>query len=283
MNELNAQAHARLNDATASLASRVRLTMDGMTMKRWGEFAQQWRNGYKKFTKQLASDASVPWKSVDEHHFESLKQLLEEWKLGDLWDEEQLRAISLIWHRLDPWADSALGVSMLNRLFCKFNFLSTSREPPDIISFADIADTCTLSNGNLSLLGDLRTHSGIPFTHLFSAELFGTYKPSPRVYLGAAEKLQLPPDYCVMVAAHLNDLQAAKQNGLKTVYVERPGEEDWGQEEVEKARQEGWVDLWISAGDGSQGFIMVAEKLGIELNAADQARRLSTSAPAGGA
>jgi len=103
------------------------------------------------------------------------------------------------------------------------------------------------------------------------------------VYLGAAGKLQLPPDECVMVAAHLNDLQAAKQNGLKTVYVERPGEEEWGQDEVEKARQEGWVDLWISAGNGSQGFITVAEKLGIELNAADQARRLSTSAPAGGA
>jgi 2-haloacid dehalogenase len=235
--------------------------MDDMTMERWGEFAQQWRNGYKKFTRQLASDPSVPWKSVDEHHLESLKQLVEDWQLSGLWDEEQLRAISLIWHRLDPWADSALGVSMLNRLFY----------------------TCTLSNGNLSLLGDLRTHSAIPFTHLFSAELFGTYKPSPRVYLGAAEKLQLPPEECVMVAAHLNDLQAAKQNGLKTVYVERPGEEDWGQDEVEKARQEGWVDLWISAGNGSQGFITVAEKLGIELNAADQARRLSTSAPAGGA
>lgn len=118
--ELNAQAHARLNDATASLASRVRLTMDGMTVERWGEFAQQWRNGYKKFTRQLASDASMPWKSVDEHHLESLKQLLDEWHLGGLWDEGQLRAISLIWHRLDPWVDSALGVSMLNRLFCKF-------------------------------------------------------------------------------------------------------------------------------------------------------------------
>lgn len=150
-------------------------------------------------------------------------------------------------------------------------------------SYADIPDTCTLSNGNLSLLGDLRTHSGIPFTHLFSAELFGTYKPSPLVYLGAAEKLQLSPDECVMVAAHLNDLQAAKRNGLKTVYVERPGEEDWGRDEVEKARQEGWVDLWIRVGDGSQGFITVAEKLGVELSPADQARRLSTSAPAGGA
>lgn len=85
-----------------------------------------------------------------------------------------------------------------------------------------------------------------------------------------------------MVAAHLNDLRAAKDNGLKTIYVERPDEEDWDQAQVEKARLEGWVDLWISSGSGSKGFITVAEKLGIELNAADQSRRLSTSAPVGG-
>ena len=127
-----------------------------------------------------------------------------------------------------------------------------------------------MSNGNLSLLGDLRTHSTIPFTHLFSAELFGTYKPSPRVYLGAAEKLQLPPDQCAMEAAQV-------------IYVERPEEEEWDEETVEKARQDGWVDLWISAGNGNQGFITVAEKLGIEMNPVDQSRRLSTSAPVGGA
>lgn len=140
-----------------------------------------------------------------------------------------------------------------------------------------------MSNGNLSLLGDLRTYSAIPFTHIFSAELFGTYKPSPRVYLGAVEKLQLPPDQCAMVAAHLNDLRAAKDSGLKTIYVERPDEEDWSKDQVEEARQEGWVDLWIGSGNGNKGFVTVAERLGIELNAADQSRRLSTSAPVGGA
>lgn len=144
-------------------------------------------------------------------------------------------------------------------------------------------DTCTLSNGNLSLLTDLRAHSKIPFTHIFSAELFGTYKPSPKVYLGAAEKLQLPPDQCAMVAAHLNDLKAAKDNGLQTIYVERPGEEAWSKEQVERAMHEGWVDMWISQGHGNMGFITVAEKLGIEQDGADNALRLSASAPVGGA
>lgn len=118
--ELEAQAHAALNSATASLASRVRLTASDMTSQHWNEFAQQWRNGYKEFTRKLASDPSVPWKSVDEHHLESLKELVSQWQIEGLWDDEQLRAISLIWHRLEPWADSAMGVSMLNRLFCMF-------------------------------------------------------------------------------------------------------------------------------------------------------------------
>lgn len=84
-----------------------------------------------------------------------------------------------------------------------------------------------------------------------------------------------------MVAAHLNDLKAAKENGLQTIYVERPYEEDWDEDEVEKARQGGWVDLWVSSKDGSKGFITVAEKLGIDVTDASQARRLSTSAPTG--
>ncbi|KAH7081784.1 HAD-like domain-containing protein [Paraphoma chrysanthemicola] len=257
VNELHAQSHAALNAATASLASTVRLKASNMSLEHWSSFAQQWRDSYKLFTKRLAQDPTTPWVSVDEHHLRSLRELMAEWQIEGLWDDEQVRSISLIWHRLEPWADSAMGVALLNRLFY----------------------TCTLSNGNLSLLGDLRTFSGIPFTHLFSAELFGTYKPSPKVYLGAAEKLSLPPQECVMVAAHLNDLQAAKQNGLQTIYVERPGEEDWSADEVEKARQSSFVDLWIGAKEGSKGFITVAERLGIDVTDASQTRRLSSSAP----
>lgn len=124
--ELEAQAHAALNSATASLASRVRLTASDMTTQHWGEFAQQWRNGYKKFTRELAANASVPWKSVDEHHLESLKELVVQWQIDGLWDDEQLRALSLVWHRLDPWSDSAMGVTMLNKLFCEMNVLAIS-------------------------------------------------------------------------------------------------------------------------------------------------------------
>jgi 2-haloacid dehalogenase len=102
------------------------------------------------------------------------------------------------------------------------------------------------------------------FTHIFSAEMFGSYKPSPKVYLGATEKLNLAPHECAMVAAHLNDLKAAKSNGLQTIYVERALEEDWGVEEVEQAKKDGWVDIWVPY--GQEGFVTVAKELGVEVD-----------------
>lgn len=116
--ELHTQSHASLNSATASLASSIRLRASDMTIEHWGRFAQQWRDSYKSFTRQLAADPSIPWVSVDEHHLRSLKQLMAEWKIDGLWNDEQLRKISLVWHRLEPWSDSAMGVALLNRRFC---------------------------------------------------------------------------------------------------------------------------------------------------------------------
>jgi 2-haloacid dehalogenase len=223
-----------------------------MSDSHWGMFAQEWRNSYKTFTKRYAADPTLPWVSVDAHHLSSLKELVTAWELDGLWDDEELRALSLVWHQLVPWEDSVVGVEMLNKGFA----------------------TAMLSNGNLSLLTDLRAYSGIPFTHVFSAEMFGTYKPSPKVYLGAAEKLGLAPNECMMVAAHLADLKAAKENGLRTVYVERAGEEDWSEDEVDEAKKAGWVDLWVGMEEGSKGFVSVAEKLGVDVEEGTEAKRV---------
>ena len=105
-----------------------------MTDEHWGKFAQQWRNSYKIFTKQLAADPSIPWKSVDDHHLSALKQLITEWELDGLWNDEEILALNLVWHQLVPWEDSAAGVELLNKRFA----------------------TAMLSNGNVSLLTDLR-------------------------------------------------------------------------------------------------------------------------------
>lgn len=126
--------------------------------------------------------------------------------------------------------------------------------------------TSTLSNGNRSLLADLDQHGQLHFARILSAEDFGAYKPDPQVYLGAAEKLGVAPGETATVAAHLNDLEAARDVGLRTVYVKWKGEEDWDTEDDRYQRAKGWVDLWVGLQcqdrKGEGGFVEVARQLG---------------------
>ena len=208
-----------------------------MTVDDWGSVAQKWREKYYEFC--LRHDPTSDFVSIDEHHYQSFLDLVYELGLTGLWDDFQIREISLVWHYLRAWPDVAAGIGKLNLRYL----------------------TSSLSNGNLSLLSDLAKTAPLPFQRITSAEEFRAYKPSPLVYRGGAEKLELEPGECAMVAAHLSDLQAAKACGFKAFYVERPGEEMWDTEKVGQARQEGWVDEWISA--DQDGFLALARALGI--------------------
>jgi len=225
----------------------VRQRAAQMTVQDWGAVAADWRATYYAFTKRLSSDPSAPYKTVDQHHHDSLRDLLLERKLlladdspGSLFDEAQISTLALVWHFLDPWSDTSRGLRLLNTKF----------------------STATLSNGNVSLLTDMVKHADMPFTHIISSEMFKSYKPSPKVYLGAVERLGLQPEECVMVAAHLSDLKHAKSNGLRTVYVERSQEES-----NPELKDEGFVDVWVSMGE--DGFVTAAEKLGVKINSSD--------------
>ena len=117
----------------------------------------------------------------------------------------------------------------------------------------------TLSNGNQSLLNDLAAHGNLGYTHIISAEDFKAYKPHPSVYQGGCAKLGLKPEECGLVAAHLNDLEAARGQGMKTIYIERKMEEGWDAAKVEEAKK--WVDMWIKEDEG--GFEELANRLGM--------------------
>ena len=64
-----------------------------------------------------------------------------------------------------------------------------------------------------------------------------------------------------MVAAHLVDLQAARNCGFKTIYVERRQEEDWNRKEKEYTDARMWVDMCVTQDE--DGFEEVARKFGI--------------------
>lgn len=202
----------------------------------------------------MAKDPGIAYKTVDQHHLDSLRELLLRHELvlprpegdktpvdqihdGSLWDEANIVNLSLKWHHLSPWADSSQGIRELNKKF----------------------KTYTLSNGNMALLNDLVHNAELPFTGVYSAEMFKTYKPNAAVYLGAAKTAGVRPEECMMVAAHLDDLKFAKQNGLRTMYVERPQEE----RHPSLRAEEGLVDVWVKMDE--DGFVAGAEKLGIDV------------------
>lgn len=170
----------------------------------WNEFADRWRNGYGPAMNRVRN-GEIPWTTIDTLHRMILDQLVEEFGLQGM-TEEELDHFNRAWHRLTPWPDAVPG---LNRLKTRYTI-------------------APMSNGNVALLLNMAKHSGIPWDTILSAELSRHYKPDPEAYLKASELLALPPARIMMVAAHPGDLRAAAALGFKTGYVYRALE--WGEE-----------------------------------------------------
>ena len=164
----------------------------------WGTFADRWRAGYGPSMEKVRK-GELPWTKLDVLHRMILDQLLAEFKITGLTEEEKEHWTN-VWHRLTPWPDSVEGLTRLKK-----NFI-----------------IATLSNGNVSLLVEMAKYAGLPWDTVFSAELFHHYKPDREVYLGAVELLSCKPAEVMMVAAHPLDLKAAQSCGLKAGYVPRP-------------------------------------------------------------
>lgn len=179
------------------------------------------------------------WRDIDMHHHLSLIDLLKDWKLEGLYTKDEVEELSLIWHYLDPWSDSSAGIHQLNKQFI----------------------TSTLSNGNPSLLKDLNKHGNLGFKQLQSSADFKAYKPHPSVYKGAAEAIGLEPAEVAMVAAHLDDLKAARSCGFRTIYVERKQEENWKPDQEDYKDTKNLVDMWVT--EQEDGFLEVARRFGL--------------------
>jgi 2-haloacid dehalogenase len=163
----------------------------------WDAFADAWRGGYKPAMHRVRS-GELPWQSIDALHRMILDGLLRDFSLR--FSQAETRDLNQAWHRLRPWPDSVKGLTRLKRRF--------------VIG--------TLSNGNVALLVNMAKNGGLPWDCVLSAELFNHYKPDPEVYLGAAALLGLRPREVMLVAAHKDDLAAARRCGLSTAFVRRP-------------------------------------------------------------
>lgn len=168
-------------------------------------FALAWRAGYQPAMRAVMDRLAAGeggFTLIDELHLHILDEVLRDFSLEDKLDRDDRRELNLAWHRLPAWPDAVEGLTRLKRRFT----------------------ICTLSNGNIGLLTEMAKRAGLPWDCILSAEVFKAYKPDPRVYLGAAGVFAAPPGQVMLVAAHQDDLAAARACGLRTAYIERPHE-----------------------------------------------------------
>jgi 2-haloacid dehalogenase len=166
----------------------------------WLAFADAWRGEYQPAMEEVRSGRQ-PFAKLDVLHRRNLVRLLPRFGLENLSDEV-LDDMTLIWHRLDAWADVPAAMARLKTKFW----------------------LAPCSNGNISLMVDLARRNKLPWDAILGSEIAGDFKPQPRVYLAACAAFDLAPAQCMMVAAHSNDLAAAAKLGLRTAHTARVNE-----------------------------------------------------------
>jgi 2-haloacid dehalogenase len=167
----------------------------------WAAFADAWRGEYVPSMDRVRR-GERPWAPLDELHRESFDVLAQRFGFdGALSDADRAWCVDR-WHRLRPWPDTVAGLTRLRARY--------------ILG--------TLSNGNVRLLLDLARSAPLPMDTIFSAEHFRHYKRDPEVYRGAVAMLATTPDRVMLVAAHNDDLLAARAEGMRTAFIARPTE-----------------------------------------------------------
>ena len=66
--------------------------------------------------------------------------------------------------------------------------------------------------------------AGIPWDFIFSSDMHRAYKRNPAVYKNAIRLLGMAPDEIMKSAAHYEDLKAARNEVMRTAYINRPTE-----------------------------------------------------------
>ncbi len=167
----------------------------------WKGLIEEWRAHYKPAIEPVREGVR-PWVDFDQTHREELDKIVGSYGAQALSGEDR-DELTRGWRYLHAWPDV---VPALHRL--KKHFILGP-----------------LSNGTTRQLIETARWTALPWDVVFGADIFRTYKPDPKMYLGAAGLLGLEPGNILMVAAHSQDLQAAQKNGLQTCFVHRRTED----------------------------------------------------------
>ena len=194
--------------------------------------ADAWRRRYQPAMEECRSGRR-PFTRLDVLHRENLEAVLADHGVdpGGV-DAGELDDLNRAWHRLDPWPDAVRGLQRLKTRYV----------------------IAPLSNGNVALLLNMAKRAGLPWDAILGAEVAGAYKPRPEAYLRTADILGLRPEQLCLVAAHNDDLKAARACGLRTAFVPRPAEHGPGQtRDLEPVEPWDWI---------ARDFIELADRLG---------------------
>ncbi|MDA7948425.1 MAG: haloacid dehalogenase type II [Hyphomicrobiaceae bacterium] len=187
----------------------------------WTQFADDWRGMYQP-SMDAVRRGDREWRPLDILHRESLITLISRHNISGL-TEEEIDHLNKAWHRLNPWPDCVEGLTRLRKKYI----------------------LATLSNGNVALLVNMARHGGLPWDAILGAEVNRAYKPLPQCYRGNARYLDLDPSQCMLVAAHNDDLAAARTLGYRTAFICRPTEYGSNQTNDTKAESD-WDIVTIS-------------------------------------
>lgn len=165
-------------------------------------FADAWRGEYQPAMSRIrvGGRGYVP---LDDLHLENLIRVSECFGV----EAQDPAALNRAWERLDPWPDVVPGLTALR----------------------DAAIIAPCSNGSIALMTRLARYAGLPWDCILGADIAHDYKPQAVVYEASCAALRLPPAEVMMVAAHNDDLHAARAAGLRTGFVARPDEHGPGQ------------------------------------------------------
>ena len=169
-------------------------------------FADAWRALYQPAMERVRS-GERGYADLDDLHRENLDAALDGFGIAAAFDGPARDALNHAWEQLPPWPDTLPGLTALRRH----------------------AIVAPCSNGSVALMTRLARWAGLPWDCVLGAGVARAYKPQPEVYLASCAALRLPPERVMMVAAHNDDLRAARAVGLRTAFFPRPLEHGPGQ------------------------------------------------------
>lgn len=190
--------YTALFDVEGSLAPLVREAFgDGLDSP---AFVRAWRGRQLEYAliSNSLGGARIPFEEITRR---SLDDTLSRHKIEAA--DPVRESLVAAWRNLTPWGEAA---GVLESLHARGYVLGL------------------LSNGDTAMLQALTKKLPSVFTHIFSSEQAGWYKPHPGVYALPVRTLGLKPDELLHVAGSPTDVLGTKSAGLRCAWSNRQGQ-----------------------------------------------------------